>query len=387
MDGNGDNATPQDKDISTVDHSRVDPRDNYDPVKIGFLGVEIGPAKHRKSFRKIYQMAFDEAYEQGRLDRRVELVMHAENGLPRGSAANAVEGFRWLVGEGCIAIAGAYSSDNAIVVAPLAEELKTPLISWAGTEQLMNGYAFRLGNGDCGGDPMLMAQWLRRNGYTRIGVVAENSPNGEEYFRFFRQQCFRNGVQISGLQTVSQSTPDLRPHLEELRATGCQALVHMGYGMLFVHDRFRPALAAIGWDPPRITTTAFMMYISKSEPLEGWHGIDQFCPDNPRVAEFLSRHRERYGEDPAQWPNVFPLITYDTGRVLAEAIALAPVLSGPGIRAGLERIRFMATVTGGPRTHISAAPGDHNLFKGDWLLYAKMEGGIVRYQGLPEFEL
>ncbi len=38
----------------------------------------------------------------------------------------------------------------------------------------------------------------------------------------------------------------------------------MGYGMYFVHNLMGPALEAINWYPPRITTTAFMFY------LRGW---------------------------------------------------------------------------------------------------------------------
>ena len=73
-----------------------------------------------------------------------------------GSAKNATDGFRYLVDEGCIGVAGAYSSDNAITVGPLANELQVPLISWCGTERLQGDYCFRLGNGDCGGDAALV---------------------------------------------------------------------------------------------------------------------------------------------------------------------------------------------------------------------------------------
>ena len=79
---------------------------------------------------EIHRLAFDEAAESGLLDRPVEFVLHAENGLPNGSAKNATDGFRYLVDEGCIAVAGAYSSDNAMTVGPLANELEVPLVSW-----------------------------------------------------------------------------------------------------------------------------------------------------------------------------------------------------------------------------------------------------------------
>src|SRR4249919_398583 len=133
-------------------------------------------------------MAFDEAVESGLVDRPYEFVLHGENDLPNGTAKNATDGFRWLVDQGCIAVAGAYSSDNAITVAPLANELQVPLLSWAGTERLQGEYCFRLGNGDVGGDATLVVAWLKKQGYRRIAVLSELSPNGEEYFRFFRQE-------------------------------------------------------------------------------------------------------------------------------------------------------------------------------------------------------
>jgi ABC-type branched-subunit amino acid transport system substrate-binding protein len=144
-------------------------------------------------------MAFDDALELGVLPRQVEHVIHAENGLPNGSAKNAVDGYRWLVDQGCVIVAGAYSSDNAIAVAPYVNELKVPLISWCGTERYFGDYCFQLGNGDCGGDAALMAAWLKRKGYRRIAVLNEISPNGEEYFRFFRQECRRSGLSATGL--------------------------------------------------------------------------------------------------------------------------------------------------------------------------------------------
>ena len=88
-----------------------------DPIKIGWLGSALdGPGG---GYDKIHRLAFDEAAAAGLLDRPVEFVLHPENGLPQGSAKNATDGFRYLVDEGCIGVAGAYSSDNAITVGPL----------------------------------------------------------------------------------------------------------------------------------------------------------------------------------------------------------------------------------------------------------------------------
>jgi len=351
-------------------------------IKIGWLGAALdGPGG---GYDKVHRMAFDEASESGLLDRPVEHILHAENGLPNGSARNATDGFRWLVDQGCIAVAGAYSSDNAITVAPLANELQVPLISWAGTERLQGEYCFRLGNGDVGGDATLVVAWLKQHGYERVAVLSELSPNGEEYFRFFRQEARRRNLRIAAVETVSQSPANLAENLASLRAAEPDALVYMGYGMLAAKGLLRAALDELAWDPPRIMGTAFMFYLMGFDKFEGWVGIDQLDPTNPLVPGFLERFVARYGENPPMWPNAIPLLAYDTARVLVEAIVRAPILSGPGIKAGLEAIRFMPSTTGGQHTHIACAPYEHGMFRGDWLLYGRVTNGQLEFEGLFE---
>ncbi len=357
----------------------ADTNPGFAPIKVGWLGT-MG-ADGSGPFANIYRMAFEEAIEEGVLNRAVEFVFHPENGLPRGSAKNATDGYLALVEDGCIAVAGAYSSDNAMVVAPYANVAKVPLISWCGTERLAGSYCFRLGNGDCGGDPALMAWWLRRRGYRRVAVLNEISPNGEEYFRFFRQECRRLDLSIGAIETVSQTPKNLTDNLRRLKDSHCDALVYIGYGMLVAQGLMRPALEELDWDPPRIMTTAFMFYLMGYDKFEGWVGIDQFSPDNPNATTFRERYEKRYGENVPLWPNAIPVLAYDTARVLVEGLHRAPVLNGPGVKDGLERIRFMPSTTGGPRTHIACAPYDHNMFKGDWLLYGKIEGGKLLFEG------
>jgi branched-chain amino acid transport system substrate-binding protein len=351
-------------------------------IKIGWLGAALdGPGG---GYDKIHRMAFDEAVESGLLDRPYEFVLHGENGLPNGTAKNATDGFRYLVDEGCIGVAGAYSSDNAITVAPLANELKIPLISWAGTERLQGEYCFRLGNGDVGGDAALVVSWLKRQGHRRIAVLSEMSPNGEEYFRFFRQECRRHGLTISAVESVSQSPERLADNLDNLRQANADALAYMGYGMLAAKGLLREALDELQWDPPRIMSTAFMWYLMGFDKFEGWVGIDQFDPRNPLTQKFHERFVARYEQDPPLWPNAIPVLAYDTARVLTEGLFRAPILSGPGLKAGLENIRFLPSTIGGAQTHIACSPYEHGMFRGDWLLYGRVTNGKLEFEGLFE---
>jgi branched-chain amino acid transport system substrate-binding protein len=353
-----------------------------EPIKIGWLGAALdGPDG---GYDKIHRLAFDEGQEAGLLDRPYEFVLHSENGLPNGTAKNATDGFRHLVEEGCIGIAGAYSSDNAITVAPLANEMQVPLLSWAGTDRLQGEYCFRLGNGDCGGDAALVVSWLVKHGHRRIAVLSEMAPNGEEYFRYFRMECRRRGVSIAAVESVSQSPENLVENLDHLRQVGADALVYMGYGMLAAKGLLRSALDELAWDPPRIMSTAFMWYLMGFDKFEGWVGIDQFDPTNVLAQKFHDRFVARYGQAPPLWPNAIPVLAFDTARVLVEGLFRAPILSGPGLKAGLESIRFLPSATGGSHTHIACAPYEHGMFRGDWLLYGRVHNGKLEFEGLFE---
>jgi branched-chain amino acid transport system substrate-binding protein len=228
--------------------------------------------------------------------------------------------------------------------------------------------------------------WLKRHGHTRVAVLSEISPNGEEYFRFLRQECRRNDVSIAAVETVSQSPENLAQHLDNLRRVEPDALVYMGYGMLAAKGLLRAALDQLAWDPPRIMGTAFMFYLMGFDKFEGWVGVDQFDPGNPLVNGFHERFVARYGESPPFWPNAIPVLAYDTARVLVEGLFRAPILSGPGLKAGLETIRFMPSTTGGPRTHIACSPYEHGMFRGDWLLYGRVQDGALEFEGLFEAE-
>ena len=350
------------------------------PIKIGWLGMEWA------RFEREIRMAFDEGIERGVLDRRYEFLFEDDAGLPQGTAQGGIDSFHRLVDAGCLAVVGANYTDSALALAEHANARRVPLLSMCGTDHFHGEYCFRLGNGDVGGDPALMVNWLKRNGHRRVAVVAPWSPIGEEYFRFFRQECRRLGVSIAAVESITNATTteELAAKFATLRDANADALAWLGYGGLVVSGAVRAALEKVEWAPPRIMTTAFMQYIWGFEQLEGWVGIDQWCPENPRMHRFHERFVARFGEDPWMWPNAIPGLAYDMAATIVEALHRATVLTGQGVKEGLERIRFMPAVTGGPNTHIAGGPFDHQMFKGDWLHFGRVRDGKLEFAGLFE---
>ena len=352
-----------------------------DPVRIGLLlDWPVGvPANTIEPVT----LAFEEAAAARRLPRRIELVVEEAHGLPRRAAMHAIAGYHRLVDAGCIGVIGPLISDNAIALAPAVDERQVPAISWCGTERFHGAYCFNLGNGGCGEEGQLMAAWLAREGHRTVGVLHELSPNGEEYLQYLRWACRDRGVAIVRLETITQTAETLEASVVALRDAGADALAYIGFGYPTI--LLGPIFERLGWRPPRIMTTAMQFCYAKPEwmaALDGWVGVDQYCEDNPRVAPFLDRFERRFGRRPHT--NTVVTLSYDTARVFVEALVRAPILTGPGVRQGLERIRFMPSVTGGPRTHIGAAPFDHKLFKGDWLLYRRVERDHTVFVGTFE---
>ena len=175
-----------------------------DPIKIGWLGACLdGPGG---SFDKIHRMAFDEAVESGLARPPVRVrAARRERAAQRVGAERdrrvQVPGRR-----------GLHRRRRRVQLrqrdhggAPRQRARRCRCISWAGTERLQGEYCFRLGNGDVGGDAALVVAWLAKQGHTRVAVLSEISPNGEEYFRYFRQECRRRGISIAAVETVNQS--------------------------------------------------------------------------------------------------------------------------------------------------------------------------------------
>src|SRR2546430_2505191 len=75
---------------------------------------------------------------------------------------------------------------------------------------------------------------------------------------------------------------------------------------------------------------------------------------------------------------------YYTARLIAEGLARAPLLTPRGVKEGLEKVRLLPAVNGGPRTHMSLGPYDHKAYKGDWLVIRRIEGGRTVFVGLHE---
>jgi ABC-type branched-subunit amino acid transport system substrate-binding protein len=314
--------------------------------------------------------------------RSVELVVREAIGLPRLEAKNAVDGYLDLSSQGVLCVIGPLITDNSLALAPTINATGVPAVTWTGTDRYHGEFCFNLGNGGLAEEAAMMAAWIRRNGHRTVGMVHEISPGGIEYASNFRYYAAREQLDILIEAYTTQIPDDLEGVLRKIRAQHPDCLAYLGYGYPTI--LMGPMFKSLNWDPPRIMTSAFQFCYAKPEwmaALEGWYGIDQMCEENPLLGPMFDRFAARLGR---RRDHTVTALSYDTARLIAEGLARAPLLTPGGLKEGLERVRMLPAVNGGPRTHMSLGPWDHKAYKGDWLVIRKITGGKTVFVGLHD---
>ena len=330
-------------------------------TKIGMLCDWPLAPEAEQLLHDVLDLAFDEALEEGLIDRPIEVIYKLVHGLPTGDAHTVIEAAKELVAQGVVAIDGPWISDNAI---PFREYMDTvghvPCVSMCGTDLWYGEWCFNINNGSLAEDPYLMANYLAVKGIKTVAVVYDKSAIGDEYRGFFRDACAFEGLEIVLEHGVDPLETELLPAVERLRSAGADSLAYLGVGVSSVH--INTALTKADWDPFRVMCTAFMsapVLPQGMKSLKGWVGCDQYDEDNNVGRDFLARFEARYGYRPENW---FAIINYDIAQMIAQGISKARPLSSAGVKAGLERVKMLPAATGGAGGLLSFAPYVHRAW-------------------------
>lgn len=327
-----------------------------EPIKLGclfdFRLPEGYPQERRDDFTEALQIVFDDGLRRGVLDRRVEIVPREVEGLPKGSAKAVIDAYGELVDEGCLAVFGPFVTDNCVPTREAIEErFRVPSMSVTGTEEWLGEWTFSLPQGSLTDEPIFWAQLLVKNGTTEVGVLVERSLIGDSYVRNFRRACSDLGIRIVAEEWIAQTAQDATEAVRKIYEAKPTALVHCGFGFGLLH--VNPALAALGWDPPRYMGTAFQnAWINEAmwNAISGWVGIDQYDEGNAVGQRFLDRFAQHTGRRPEY---CVPVVNHDIATVLLHAFADAHPLSPRGVRDALEGVKMLPAASGAPGTRLS----------------------------------
>src|SRR5258705_13142006 len=118
-----------------------------EPIKIGYLmdfTLPPGfPEEMLADFTRCFDIVFEDAVEQGLMDRPVQMIYREVEGLPKGSVKAVIDAYGGLVDEGRLAVFRPHITDNCVPAREAIEErLKGPAISVTGTHDRLGGGTF-----------------------------------------------------------------------------------------------------------------------------------------------------------------------------------------------------------------------------------------------------
>lgn len=297
------------------------------------------------------QLVADDYLQRGILERPVEFVVRAVQGLPNGSFRAVRDAFYELLAEDALVIFGPWVSENGVALRPHVEKAaEVPIITMGASESMLGEWVFGLPAGSMEEEPIIMATVAVLDGCRTVGLAFEDSLIGREYLRTARFACEQAGLTITAEVAVPQVEADKRAAIAALAADKPDALMHVGFGLGLIG--MNEALEAVGWLPRRYTTTAFEFAATGDwwrHQLAGWIGLDQYDERNLVAREFLDRFEDRHGRRPEYF---FPIYCYDVGRLMMTALATARPLSGPAVKEALERIKMLPAASGAPGTRL-----------------------------------
>lgn len=355
-----------------------------EPIKIGYLMdfrlPESFPREMREDFTHPFDLVFGEALAAGAIDRPIQIIYREVEGLPKGTVKAVIDGFGDLVDQGCLLVFGPNITDNCVAVKEAIEErFRVPAVSVTGTDDWLGEWTFSFPQGSMTDEPIFWADLLAKAGHSTVGMLVEESLIGETYLRNFRRAAAAQGIRIVAEAPIAQTAQDISDAVRTLHCAAPDALVHcgFGFGIVFVN----PALAALEWDPPRYTGTAFQnAWVNPImwQAFTGWTGVDQYDEHNPVGRAYLDRYEKRHGRRPQY---CVPVVNHDIARALLHAITDAHPLSPRGIKEALERVKMLPAASGAPGTRVSFGKWTRRGWMGAGYLVARRldPDGVTSY--------
>jgi ABC-type branched-subunit amino acid transport system substrate-binding protein len=316
---------------------------------------------------------FEEAVRQGlaevELDRPVELLARQAAGLPAGSAHDVRRTFAELAAAGVLAIIGPSISDNGLLVRDWADEARVPCVNYTGGERTRSEFMFHYQVGSLAEEPVVLAEHLASRGLGSAAVVHDRSPVGSGYASSFEVAAERAGVELVGRSAIFPLADDAGAIVDRLRQAKPQALVYLGLGM--AARAVAVAVAQAAWDVPVVANSALMFGYARKDWRAGWDGwtyVDTVSDGNRR-RQALKERSPRSAAGPVG------VAAYDIGRLVAEALARAVHLTGPGVKDGLEEVKRLPAASGYDGTTMGFGAWDHAALKGGSLVLRQWKDG------------
>jgi branched-chain amino acid transport system substrate-binding protein len=334
-----------------------------EPIKVGALLAVTGPASllGAPEARTLEMRVQDLNARGGIGGRPIQLVIKDTGSSPE----KAVSFARQLIEEEkVVAIIGPSTSGETMAVKALAEEGKTPLLSAAAAEAIVNPVAphvFKVAPKDSFAVEVIF-QRMKKMGITRIGLLSSNTGFGKGGKEQVEKLALQHGITLLVNEVYDKNATDLTAEVTKLKAAGVQAVLNWSIepAQSIVVKNVRqlgltiPIFQSHGFANLQYAKAAGSAAEGVIFPASRIVVADQLPatdPQKPVVEAYRKAYEARYGEE----VSTFGGHAWDAFGILVQAIGEV----GPDrqkIRAAVEQMKGFVGTAG----TFNFSPTDHN---------------------------
>lgn len=324
-----------------------------DVIKVGVNYELSGPvATYGDANVKGIEMAFEEINAAGGVDgKQIQIVKYDTKSEPAEATTLAT---KLMTQDDVLTIIGPATSGSFKATIPPANQHKIPVVSGSATAEdvtVSNGqlqeYAFRTCFSDSyQGTAMANFAAKNRDAQTAVIVKDTSSDYAKGLADNFKATFEANGGTIVGEEGYVAGETNFNSIMTRIKSLDFDVIYLPGYyeevGLIIKQARdlgiTQPVLGGDGFDSPVLLERAGAEALNDVFFTNHYSSLDQ----DPKVQDFISNFKEKYGED----PNAFNALGYDTAYFVADAIGRATELTGEAVKQAMEDTTDFAAVTG-----------------------------------------
>lgn len=334
-------------------------------IKIGAIFATSGPSAFLGvPEERGLKLKVEEINKAGGINgRKVEVVQYDSEGNTTKAAQLAR---RLIESDKVLAIIGPSSSGESLQVLPIANELKTPLISHAGTEKMtspVTPWVFNTPPTDRVVAAHLLGVFKKR-GITQLALMSAADGFGQSGANVVKELAPKYGVTIARHEEFNRTDADMTAQVLKAKESPAQAM--LVWSAFPAPTIIAKNAAAVGYGKPMYNSFAAAskdLLVQAGPAAEGSFvsSMRLLAPDTlkagdvmrPVVMKIFNEYKVKYGEAPA----TFTAHSYDAMLIVEAAIRK---INGPVTRENLRAAMETVSVTGGNGIY-RLSPTSHGL--------------------------
>jgi branched-chain amino acid transport system substrate-binding protein len=353
-------------------------------VKVGALLSVTGPAAFLGGPEaRTLELLVEQANAKGGWGgRRIQLLLKDTGGSPEKAISFAKQ---LLEEEQVVAIIGPSTSGESMQVKPLAEAAKTPLLSCAAAEAIVNPvarYVFKTAQKDSHAALQIFQQ-LKKMGLSKIALLTSNTGFGKAGKEQIEKTAPENGIQVVASEVYDKAATDLTAEVTKIKAAGPQAILNWSIepAQSIVIKNARqlgltiPIFQSHGFaniQYAKAAGAAAEGVIFPASKIVVAEALSDKDPQKGILLAYKKEYEARFKED----VSAFGGYAWDAFAILGKAVAAAGT-DRAKVRDAIEGTKGLVATTG----LFTMGPADHNGLDASSFVLLTVKNGQFAFQG------